>query len=123
MENSIETVRQGVPVAKSILESESSTELKAFEKVYQHRFMSTLCGLKSAKQSFKVTLTQCKNANWELVQAKGATRAWRHNGRIKGKLDAKEHLLRVISALEVTIGSIDDLIHWWTTILGIIAVL
>lgn len=120
VEGSIKGARQGVSLARSVLETESETELQQLMKDYQHLFKTIRGNLRDAQRGFEKVLGQCKDISWELARCSmddGGILA-RVSGKAKARRDALAYLQRVTATLETAIKSMTSLVDWWATLLN-----
>ncbi|KAI6011821.1 kinase-like domain-containing protein, partial [Pisolithus marmoratus] len=101
VEGSVKDAEQGVLLVKSMLKTESETELQRLTINFQHLCKTSHGNLRDARKGLEAVLSQCKNMTWELVHhAKddGGIRAW-FNGKAKARQDAMMYLQRVTDTL------------------------
>ncbi|KAI6096284.1 kinase-like domain-containing protein, partial [Pisolithus croceorrhizus] len=120
VEGSIKGAKQGVSLTRSVLETESETELQVLTKNYQRHFKIVRGNLRDSQKSLEVVLSQCKNMSWELGYHCGEDRGIlaRFRGKLKAQEDAMAFLHTITHTLETAIESMTPLIDWWATLLN-----
>ncbi|KAI6014350.1 kinase-like domain-containing protein [Pisolithus marmoratus] len=120
VEGSIKDAENGVLLARSMLKTESETELQRLTMNFHHLCKTIRGNLRDAQKGLETELKQCKNMAWELAQhAKGeGGKFFRFNGRAKARQDATMYLHRVTDTLTVVVESMNSLIDWWTVLLN-----